>query len=85
VRARDITDELAGAVARALAQYAEEHGVREDVILPRMGEWELHPRLAVAAAPAREATAVLTRAGLIPRGRARDQHAEIQPMRRPTP
>ena len=70
-----------------------ERGLREDDILPRMDEWDVHPRLAVAAAmaaqaqglarvaraadeieadarrvmsAAREATAVLMRAGLIP-------------------
>jgi malate dehydrogenase (oxaloacetate-decarboxylating) len=93
VRARTITDEMASAVGRALAHVAEQRGLREDDILPRMDEWEVHPRLAVVAAmaaqaqglarvarsadeieadarqvmgAAREATAVLTRAGLIP-------------------
>jgi malate dehydrogenase (oxaloacetate-decarboxylating) len=93
VRARAITDEMASAVARALAHFAEQRGLREDAILPRMDEWDVHPRLAVAAAMAaqaqglarvtrtaaeiesearrvmngaREATAVLMRAGLIP-------------------
>jgi malate dehydrogenase (oxaloacetate-decarboxylating) len=50
VRARTITDEMASAVARALAQFAERRGLREDDILPRMDEWEVHPHLAVAAA-----------------------------------
>jgi malate dehydrogenase (oxaloacetate-decarboxylating) len=93
VRARTITDEMASAVARALAHFAERRGLREDDILPRMDEWDVHPRLAVVAAmaaqaqglarvaraadeieaearrvmsAAREATAVLMRAGLIP-------------------
>ncbi|HEY7540970.1 MAG TPA: NADP-dependent malic enzyme [Methylomirabilota bacterium] len=52
VRARDITDELASAVARALADFAEARGLRDDAILPRMDEWDVHPRLAVAAASA---------------------------------
>jgi malate dehydrogenase (oxaloacetate-decarboxylating) len=52
VRARDITDELASAVARALADFAEARGLREDAILPRMDEWDVHLRLAVAAATA---------------------------------
>jgi malate dehydrogenase (oxaloacetate-decarboxylating) len=96
VRARTITDEMASAVARALADFAERRGLREDAILPRMDEWEVPPRLAVAAAmaaqakgvarvaksaeeiesearrvmgAAREATAVLMWAGLIPDGR----------------
>jgi malic enzyme len=93
VRARTITDEMASAVARALAHFAERRGLREDDILPRMDEWDVYPRLAVVAAiaaqtqglaraprtadaieaearrmmgAAREATAVLTCAGLIP-------------------
>jgi malate dehydrogenase (oxaloacetate-decarboxylating) len=96
VRARTITDEMASAVARALAHFAEQRGLREDDILPRMDEWEVHSRLAVVAAmaaqaqgvarvartadeietearrvmgAARQATAVLTRAGLIPDAR----------------
>jgi malate dehydrogenase (oxaloacetate-decarboxylating) len=96
VRARAITDEMASAVARALADFAEQRGLREDDILPRMDEWDVHPRLAVVAATAaqaqglarvtrtaaelevearrvmgaaREATAVLARAGLIPDAR----------------
>jgi len=93
VRARAITDEMAAAVARELAQFARDRGIREDDILPRMDEWEVHPRVAVTAAMAaqaqglarvartadeiatdarrlmqgaREATALLMRAGLIP-------------------
>jgi malate dehydrogenase (oxaloacetate-decarboxylating) len=96
VRARTITDEMASAVAHALAEFAEQRGLREDDVLPRMDEWDVHPRLAVVAATAaqaqgvarvarsaaeieaearrvmaaaREATAVLTRAGLIPDAR----------------
>jgi malate dehydrogenase (oxaloacetate-decarboxylating) len=93
VRARTITDGMAGAVARALARFAEARGIGEDDILPRMDEWDVHVEVAVAAAmaaqaeglarracsaaeiaqearermhAAREATAVLMRAGLIP-------------------
>jgi malate dehydrogenase (oxaloacetate-decarboxylating) len=55
VRARTITDEMASAVARALAEFAEQRGLREDDILPRMNEWELHPRLAAVAAMAAQA------------------------------
>jgi len=50
VRARTISDEMAAAVARELARFAEERSLRDDVILPRMDEWELFPRVAVAAA-----------------------------------
>ncbi|MDX1431194.1 MAG: NADP-dependent malic enzyme [Gammaproteobacteria bacterium] len=48
VRARGITDAMALAAARALAAYAEARGIREDDILPRMDEWEVHARVAVA-------------------------------------
>jgi malate dehydrogenase (oxaloacetate-decarboxylating) len=50
VRARAIPDEIAAAVARALAAFAEERGLREDRILPRMDDREVHVRVAVAAA-----------------------------------
>jgi malate dehydrogenase (oxaloacetate-decarboxylating) len=42
-------------VARALAEFAEQRGLRDDDILPRMDEWEVHPRLAVVAAMAAQA------------------------------
>ena len=50
VRARTITDNMAMAAARELAQAAEERGLRDDYILPRMDEWEVYPRVAVAVA-----------------------------------
>ena len=50
VRARTITDEMAMAAAEALAAYAEERGLTEDTILPRMDEWEVFPRIAVTTA-----------------------------------
>jgi malate dehydrogenase (oxaloacetate-decarboxylating) len=50
VRARTVTDEMAIAAALELAGYAEERGIHEDDILPRMDEWEVFPRTAVAAA-----------------------------------
>ncbi|MDH3691361.1 MAG: NADP-dependent malic enzyme [Gammaproteobacteria bacterium] len=50
VRARTITDEMAIAVADALAQYAQERQIHEDDILPRMEEWKAHAQTAVAAA-----------------------------------
>ncbi len=52
VRARTISDAMAGTVARELAAFAERRGLREDDILPRMDEWEVHVRVAVAAATA---------------------------------
>lgn len=55
VRARSISDEMTLAAARTLAQFAEERGLHEDDIVPRMDEWEVYPR--VAAATARQAIA----------------------------
>ena len=50
VRARAITEEMAIAAARELAAFAAERGMREDSILPRMDEWEVYLRVAVATA-----------------------------------
>lgn len=50
VRARTITDEMALAAAYELARFAEERGLREDCILPRMDDREVFPREAVAVA-----------------------------------
>jgi len=50
VRARTITDSVAIAAARELAEYAEARGIHEEDIVPRMDEWEVFPRVAVAAA-----------------------------------
>jgi malate dehydrogenase (oxaloacetate-decarboxylating) len=49
VRARSITDEMAMAVAEELAHFAERRSLRDDDILPRMDEWDVFPRVAVAA------------------------------------
>jgi malate dehydrogenase (oxaloacetate-decarboxylating) len=38
------------AAAEELAKFAEERGIHEDDILPRMEEWEVFPREAVACA-----------------------------------
>jgi malate dehydrogenase (oxaloacetate-decarboxylating) len=48
VRARQITDDMAIAAAGALAGYAAERGTHEEDIVPRMEEWEVYPRVAVA-------------------------------------
>jgi malate dehydrogenase (oxaloacetate-decarboxylating) len=48
VMATTITDEMCIAAARELAKTAEDNGLREDYIIPRMDEWELFPREAVA-------------------------------------
>jgi malate dehydrogenase (oxaloacetate-decarboxylating) len=48
VRARTVTDEMAIAAARELAGFATRRGLREDYILPRMDEWEVVSKVAVA-------------------------------------
>lgn len=48
VAAKAITDEMCIAAAEELAKCAEEKGLAEDYILPRMDEWELFPREAAA-------------------------------------
>lgn len=50
VRAHTVTDEMAIAAAHELAKCAEERGINEEDILPRMDEWEVVPRVAVATA-----------------------------------
>lgn len=50
VRARTITDEMAIAAAHELAKCAEERGIHDEDIAPRMDEWEVFPRAAVATA-----------------------------------
>jgi malate dehydrogenase (oxaloacetate-decarboxylating) len=48
VRATRITEEMCIAAASEIAKYAEEKGIREDYIIPRMGEREMYVREAVA-------------------------------------
>ena len=50
VKAKTITDDMCIAAAQELANYAEERGITEKDILPRMDEWEVFPREAVACA-----------------------------------
>ncbi len=50
VRAWTITDDMCVAAARALADFACDRGIHEDDVVPRMDEWEVYPRVAVAAA-----------------------------------
>ncbi len=50
VKAKTITDNMCIAAAQELAGYAEERGFSEKDILPRMDEWEVFPREAVACA-----------------------------------
>ena len=50
VKAKTITDDMCIAAATELSNYAEERGMSENDILPRMDEWEVFPREAVACA-----------------------------------
>lgn len=50
VRAKTVTDDMCIAAAQELADFAEERGMNEEDILPRMEEWEVYPREAVACA-----------------------------------
>jgi len=50
VKARTVTDDMCIAAANELASFAEERGMNEKDILPRMDEWEVFPREAVACA-----------------------------------
>ena len=48
VQAKTITDEMCIAAALELAKVAEDHGLREDYIVPTMDDWEVFPREAAA-------------------------------------
>jgi len=50
VKAKTVTDDMCIAAAEELARYAEERGIGARDILPRMDEWEVFPREAVACA-----------------------------------
>ena len=50
VKARTITDDMCIAAAQELADYAQEQGIDKNNLLPRMDEWEVFPREAVACA-----------------------------------
>jgi malate dehydrogenase (oxaloacetate-decarboxylating) len=50
VKAKTVTDDMCIAAAQELATFAEERGIHETDILPRMDEWEVFPREAVACA-----------------------------------
>jgi malate dehydrogenase (oxaloacetate-decarboxylating) len=50
VKAKTVTDDMCIAAAEELAKFAEERGMNEEDILPRMEEWEVYPREAVACA-----------------------------------
>lgn len=50
VKSKTVTDDMCIAAAQELAKFAEERGISEEYILPRMEEWEVYPREAVACA-----------------------------------
>jgi malate dehydrogenase (oxaloacetate-decarboxylating) len=50
VKAKTVTDDMCIAAATELARFAEERGITEDDIVPKMDEWEVFPREAVACA-----------------------------------
>jgi len=50
VKAKTITDDMCIAAGKELAKFAEERGIHEGDIVPRMEEWEVFPREAVACA-----------------------------------
>jgi malate dehydrogenase (oxaloacetate-decarboxylating) len=50
VKATTITDDMCIAAGKELAKFAEERGIHEGDIVPRMEEWEVFPREAVACA-----------------------------------
>ncbi|UCD97238.1 MAG: malate dehydrogenase, partial [Candidatus Bathyarchaeota archaeon] len=50
VKATTVTDDMCVAAARELALFAEERGIHENDVAPRMEEWEVFPREAVACA-----------------------------------
>jgi malate dehydrogenase (oxaloacetate-decarboxylating) len=50
VKAKTVTDDMCIAAANELASFAEERGIHEEDIVPRMNEWKVFPREAVACA-----------------------------------
>jgi malate dehydrogenase (oxaloacetate-decarboxylating) len=50
VQAKTITDDMCIAAGHELAKFAEERGIHEGDIVPRMEEWEVYPREAIACA-----------------------------------
>jgi len=50
VKSKAITDDMCIAAATELAKFAEEHDMDEENILPKMDDWEVYPREAVACA-----------------------------------
>ncbi|MEM1519318.1 MAG: malic enzyme-like NAD(P)-binding protein, partial [Pyrobaculum sp.] len=58
VRATTITDEMLIAAAEEVAKFAEERGLSEEYIIPKMTEWEVYVREAAAVAAAASAQRV---------------------------
>ncbi len=50
VRSTTVTDDMCVAAAEELARFASARGINEHDITPRMDEWEVYPRVAVACA-----------------------------------
>jgi malate dehydrogenase (oxaloacetate-decarboxylating) len=50
VKAKTVTDDMCIAAGKELAKFAEEREINEGDIVPRMDEWEVFPREAVACA-----------------------------------
>jgi len=50
VKAKTVTDDMCIAAGKELAKFAEERGIHEGDMVPRMEEWEVFPREAVACA-----------------------------------
>jgi malate dehydrogenase (oxaloacetate-decarboxylating) len=83
VRARRITDAMGVAAAHALASVAEEHGLREDAILPFMDDVEVPVRQAVAVGMAAQADDV-AQLTLTPEALERGARVAIEDARRAT-
>jgi malic enzyme len=86
VRAHSISDEMAMAAAWTLADFARARGIDEENILPRMDEWDAHPRVAAAVgikaqaqgiARLRRSEAVLYEEARFAIGNARDATAVL--------
>jgi malate dehydrogenase (oxaloacetate-decarboxylating) len=50
VQATTLTDDLCLVAAQTLAHIAAQNGIRQDSILPTMGDWEIFPQVAAAVA-----------------------------------
>ncbi len=84
VRATTITDEMAIAAAEELARCAEESGLDEERVVPKMDEWEIFPREAAAVGMKAQEQGVarlsLSREELL--GQARETIRQAQEMTR---